>query len=297
MVETMRDVLSETVEIRGGHLIGEMRGSLLGGGPDAYTGGGYTADVVSYRTGTAVVRLYKSEGYRSMSPTMHTAVGFDSTDEAREEFGRIREQLRLRKKVAAVVENDYLTRYVLPAGYESHVRAGELSALLVAADAIEEGERGDEFGYALILRAAYYRLTGQPNVAVRISKAETRVYNAVVVTKKSPLGFRGDESLYDLAVAVVTAGESVRIVHLDMAHASTGTDVREFKVGDMAEYGSYNLVYYGPVKSITAKTVVIGHMNAAPGQPAHRLTIGAFVEKNHDFDLAKARKRNDEYMD
>lgn len=295
MTETMRDVLAEPVEIRGGHPLGEMRGALSGAGPDAYPGGGYTVDLIRYTTGPAVVRLYKHEGYRLMTPSYHTAADFDTHAEARAEFERIRDQLRLRQKIEVVVGSDYLTRHVLPPGFEAHVRAGDLAALLVAADLIEEGPAGDEFGYAMILRAAYYRFTGQPNVAVRVSKKENRVYNAVQTSKRSPLGFRGDVSLYDLMVVTVTAGESVRIVRLDLGHTSTGVTVREFKVGDEAEFDSYNLSYFGKILSVTAKTVVVDKRRNA-GETA-RMSIAAFAERNHDFDPAAARKRNAMHMD
>lgn len=291
---TTRDVLAEAVEVRGGHPLGEMRGSLLGAMPDAYAGSGYTVDIVQYATGPATVRLYKHEGYQSMGPSYHTAVGFDTAAEAREEFERIRDFLRLRQKVELVVGSDFLTRYVLPAGFEAHVRAGELSALLVAADRVEED--GDEYGYALILRAIYHRFAGQPNVAVRTSKKVTTVYNATAVSKRKPAGLHGDCSLYGLTVAVVTAGESVRVVSLDLGRdRSVGIDVREFRVGDQAEFDSYNLSYYGPIVSVTAKTVVIDKRRS-PGETA-RMKVGDFAQTNRDFDLAAARKRNAEYMD
>jgi hypothetical protein len=54
-------------------------------------------------------------------------------------------------------------------------------------------------------------------------------------------------------------------------------------------------VYYAPIESITAKTVVVAGYR--PDTQKHRLTIAKFVEKNRDFDLAKARRRNDEWSD
>lgn len=71
-----------------------------------------------------------------------------------------------------------------------------------------------------------------------------------------------------------------------------------FKVGDMAEYGSYNLVYYGPIVSITDKTVTMQHRHAAEGgnQKKYRLSIKEFANRNYDFDEVEVSKRNSETM-
>jgi hypothetical protein len=68
--------------------------------------------------------------------------------------------------------------------------------------------------------------------------------------------------------------------------------VRTFRLGEQAEHGSYNLSYYGTITSITARTVTIDD----DGQ-VKRLSLCDFCRRNWDFDLAKARKRNTEWMD
>ena len=70
---------------------------------------------------------------------------------------------------------------------------------------------------------------------------------------------------------------------------------RTFRVGDEAEYGSFNLVYTGTVTAITLKTVTIVEDDRAA--KVHRLSLYDFAEANYDFDAAKARKRNAEWQD
>lgn len=68
--------------------------------------------------------------------------------------------------------------------------------------------------------------------------------------------------------------------------------VRIFKIGDEAEYGSYNLTYTGRIKSITAKNIIIvPRYNEAK---TVRLRIGEFLWRNHDFDLVEIERRNSE---
>lgn len=66
----------------------------------------------------------------------------------------------------------------------------------------------------------------------------------------------------------------------------------EFKIGDVAEYDSFNLVYTGTIVAIGEKTVTIENHGRK-----YRLSIFLFSQKNYDFDLAAIRKRNSEWMD
>ena len=61
----------------------------------------------------------------------------------------------------------------------------------------------------------------------------------------------------------------------------------EFKMGDQAEYDSYNLHYCGVIVSITAKTVTMEHHGKK-----HRLDIAEFSRRNHDYDAEKIAARN-----
>lgn len=62
-----------------------------------------------------------------------------------------------------------------------------------------------------------------------------------------------------------------------------------FRVGDTAEYGSYNLHYLGEVVSISAKTVSILPEH---GTKVKRLRLYEFSWRNDNFDLEKIRARN-----
>ena len=62
-----------------------------------------------------------------------------------------------------------------------------------------------------------------------------------------------------------------------------------FKIGDKAEYGSYNLIYYGKIVSITEKTVTID--DGYSGKK-HRLSLAEFAWRNDRFDLARVAQEN-----
>ncbi len=66
-----------------------------------------------------------------------------------------------------------------------------------------------------------------------------------------------------------------------------------FKIGDTAEYDSYNLSYTGTITAISEKTVTIVEDH---GTRAHRLSIYEFDRRNYDFDLEKITNRNNEMM-
>lgn len=64
------------------------------------------------------------------------------------------------------------------------------------------------------------------------------------------------------------------------------------KVGEMAEYDSYNLSYIGKITSITEKTVTI----VSHGE-TYRLKMGQFCYRNWDFNEDKKRKENSQWCD
>ncbi len=73
--------------------------------------------------------------------------------------------------------------------------------------------------------------------------------------------------------------------------SSNGTLVKgsSFKVGDFAEYDSYNLSYYGNITKITDKTVTIKEKYETR---TRRLSMEQFVWRNFEFNLAKTQERN-----
>lgn len=62
-----------------------------------------------------------------------------------------------------------------------------------------------------------------------------------------------------------------------------------FRIGDKAEYDSYNLHYIGEVVSIGAKTIGIRPDGSAK---VKRLRLHEFSWRNDDFDIDKIRERN-----
>jgi hypothetical protein len=60
------------------------------------------------------------------------------------------------------------------------------------------------------------------------------------------------------------------------------------RVGDIAEYDSYNLSYTDKIKSITDKTISF--------QNGRRLILEEFCWRNWDFNLIDVQKRNNETM-
>lgn len=66
-----------------------------------------------------------------------------------------------------------------------------------------------------------------------------------------------------------------------------------FKVGDKAEYDSYNLHYIGVIESIGEKRVTIRDDSGR----IHKLEIADFSFRNRDFHLAKLEKANAEWLD
>lgn len=71
---------------------------------------------------------------------------------------------------------------------------------------------------------------------------------------------------------------------------------KTFKVGEMAEYGSYNLHYYGPIVSVSTKTVVIAerHANTGTAPKRHRLDLNEFIWRNDAFVLSEVQAMNAE---
>ena len=89
--------------------------------------------------------------------------------------------------------------------------------------------------------------------------------------------------------ADIEKNKSIRIYGTD-----EGSFDKTFKVGDMAEYDSYNLSYYGEIVAITEKSVKI---KARYGGQMYMLCIHDFIWRNHNWSLEKATKNNNEWYD
>lgn len=68
------------------------------------------------------------------------------------------------------------------------------------------------------------------------------------------------------------------------------------RVGDEAEYDSYNLSYTGTITKITEKAVTIVAYPGSRMARTHRLDLNAFCWRNFDFNAAATAKRNSEEM-
>ena len=66
-----------------------------------------------------------------------------------------------------------------------------------------------------------------------------------------------------------------------------------FGIGDLAEYDSYNLSYFGKITSISDKCVVIEEKY---GKKRSFLNLYSFCFRNYDFDSQKAGEKNNEAM-
>lgn len=69
---------------------------------------------------------------------------------------------------------------------------------------------------------------------------------------------------------------------------------RTFRVGDMAEYDSYNLHYFGRITSITNKTVTILDYPDSDGVRSrkHRLDLHTFCWRNFSRSVGEKRDKN-----
>ncbi len=68
---------------------------------------------------------------------------------------------------------------------------------------------------------------------------------------------------------------------------------RTFKIGDTAEYDSYNLSYTGTIVSIGKKTVTV---DPGRGGRKRRLTFHTFNWRNWNFDVDETARKNSEMM-
>ena len=93
--------------------------------------------------------------------------------------------------------------------------------------------------------------------------------------------------------AEIVPGKSIRIV-TDQMTGYDGKPIythfdKTFKVGDTAEYDSYNLSYFDRIEKITETQVWI-HDHTY--NKTKRLSIWEFAWRNYDFNLAKKKRDN-----
>jgi hypothetical protein len=306
----MRDIISETVEVRGGKPESYGRFSddsfpRWPSGQDYLNVGGYALANARMMNDDHVVELRQC----GMDTPPMTGKRFNNAFDANTEYERLKTLLTLRAQVIACMDVLVDGANVLPADFVPHIRAGEFSALLIAADWQDDHGEGDK---AMLLRAAYHRLTGEPNVKVKACKKTVVWLNVLQVGRAKHLNltpfdkvWTPSTNLQSLFAATVEENASVRIISINdincgsISRGSTSwtsnegvVRVNTFAVGDQAKYDSYNLCYFGSIKTITAKTVTVDK-----GGSTARMKIDDFVCTNYNFDLVAATKRNNDWSD
>lgn len=86
-------------------------------------------------------------------------------------------------------------------------------------------------------------------------------------------------------VAHIERNKSIRMVG---TYNNQAVDIT-FKVGDTAEFDSYNLHYLGTITKITDKGVTIDPQYR---EGTKRLSLHTFMWRNYNFDLADINARN-----
>lgn len=71
---------------------------------------------------------------------------------------------------------------------------------------------------------------------------------------------------------------------------------KTFKVGDLAEYDSYNYSYVGKIKQITDKTVTIIKDYRNGQSETKRLKIRDFAWRNYNFDLERINQERHDHL-
>lgn len=151
---------------------------------------------------------------------------------------------------------------------------GDADAAVVLTDLIQEGVRAEVTQFVQITRRGYRR-----RGAEYPAKVEPNAFAAITPGRSIVLfGMNKNKWRKDDPPGGVMRGY-----------------VRRFRVGDVAEHGSYNLVYTGPIRSITPKRVTIDRSDI--GNRPGSFDIEQFHSMNWDFDPEAADKRNREWMD
>lgn len=93
--------------------------------------------------------------------------------------------------------------------------------------------------------------------------------------------------------ADILPGKSIRIFGKYGNHVKGPQSFdRTFNVGDIVEYGSYNLSYTGEITRIGAKTVTV-----KDHRETRQLDLDTFCWRNWDLDLEEIAKRNAAWSD
>lgn len=153
--------------------------------------------------------------------------------------------------------------------------SGDADAAIVLADLIEEGVSGGKTKFVKISDRGYKR--GSYVSAPKVREGE---FAAITPGRQ-----------------IVLFGVKDRWNEDGKGGYSKRGYVSRYRVGDTAEYNSYNLVYFGTIRSISDKRIVIAKTDM-PGSSKASLSIEQFSHKNWDpKNLEEGLKRNREWMD
>ncbi len=166
----------------------------------------------------------------------------------------------------------YLTHATEVEAMLALVAAGDTSVVPVLQDAIESGVAGAGKTIYVVVTAKARKFRGQAIPARR----------------------------EDNSFAVIVPGKSIRLVGTKEYYGNdgkvlTGYD-RTFKLGEIAEYASHSLSFYGKIVGISGKTVQILKGDSHRAAKAS-LSIYDFNWRNYHFDFEAAQTRNHNWMD
>ena len=103
---------------------------------------------------------------------------------------------------------------------------------------------------------------------------------------------KGQPTGYFVQIAGKGAKATIQIFYTDV-NSKAPKRGRLFRVGDIAEWGSYNISYTGRILAITENTVTISHHESDRIQGSkHRLKLYQFCWRNKTFDFAETQAAN-----
>ena len=133
------------------------------------------------------------------------------------------------------------------------------------------------------------------------SKGESQMKKAIMVhcivsrtITRQGVTYEGTESNdYN---AEIIPGQSIRIFGEIKRYDGANTKFdRTFKMGEQAEYDSYNLIYTGEIIAIAGKTVTIQHYTSSHSRKS-RMSLHDFIWRNWDLDMEKVNARNQDTL-
>jgi len=107
---------------------------------------------------------------------------------------------------------------------------------------------------------------------------------------------KGHHVAIEAGKRVVVWGSSMRLRRNQSGAFLTPYRV-EFKLGDTAVYGGFNMTYTGKVVAIGAKTITVEAYSGTSNAQRYRLSVARFSSWNRHFDLNEISRRNGEWMD